>query len=135
MVASVGCGYVSAGQWDNDPHNWERAFHQPVPPGWQIVQSRCYRYPHFTWEGGYYFHVRVATETDKSYMHPDYFRLTAEQAKNRACDSTPAWFPPRETSDYEIWGAPSAMDRYIVYVHRTGAKSISRTANTEPNAR
>jgi hypothetical protein len=83
FIGLIGCGYVKSGQWDDDPRNWDRAFGQfglQIPKGWRVVQSRYWRYPHFTYEGGYYFQVQVSQEGRHLLMHPDYVRLKPEEA-------------------------------------------------------
>ncbi|HXA05378.1 MAG TPA: hypothetical protein VNY30_11090 [Bryobacteraceae bacterium] len=117
VIAAVGCGYVKSGHWDDDASNWNRAFGQPVPKGWNIVHSRYWRYPHFTYEGGYYFHVRVSGEARQLVMQPDYIRLRTEEAHMQGpCDAQPPWFAPKGFGEYEVWGAKDGTGNYRILI-------------------
>ena len=51
-------GEVASGTWSDDPKNWSRAFDTVEPPEASSWCTRCYsRFPHWTYEYEYYFHV------------------------------------------------------------------------------
>jgi len=118
------CGYLKSGRWDDDAANWDRAFGRfglSVPKGWLVVHSRYWRYPHFTYEGGYYFQVRVPPEGRRLLVQSDYVRLGPERAEmNGACEPRPSWFAPKDPTQYEIWGAKEGASNYRVLVDPSG---------------
>jgi hypothetical protein len=117
VAAAVGCGYVKSGRWDDEPGNWDRAFGQPVPKGWSVVHSRYWRYPHFTFEGGYYFHVRVSGDGRQLLMQPDYIRLKPEEAgMHGPCEAQPSWFAPKGFVEYGVWGVRGGTGNYRVLI-------------------
>ena len=104
VLALSGCGYVTSGRWDDDPQNWKRAFGEPPPKGWQIVRSRYWRYPHFTYEGGFYFHVRLP-KSDRNFTTQGLVRLKpGDERMNCAGQPSPIWFAPGTAAEYEAWG-------------------------------
>ena len=123
LAATAGCGYVRSGRWDGDPGNWERAFGQrKLPPQWSLVHSRCWRYPHWSYEGGYYFQVRVAAAGRRSLVQPDYIRLDPSRAgMHGPCEPRPAWFAPKGFAEYEVWGARQGYPNYRVLIDPQGS--------------
>jgi hypothetical protein len=110
---------MKAGLWDDDPRNWKRAFGEAPPSGWQIIRSRCWRNAHWTYEGGYYFHVKLASESDRRFMQPDYIRLKPEESYvSGACAPRPRWFAPGDPASYEIWGGISGTGNYRVFIDK-----------------
>lgn len=102
-LTSMGCGYVMAGEWDDDARNWERAFGGSPPPNWKVMRSRVWRSPHFTYEGGYYFHVKLSSRAELKLLHSDYVRLQPEDPRDpQPCRPAPAWFAPLGVNLYEV---------------------------------
>jgi len=57
VCCTAGCGYFASGTWDDDSKNWTRAFDTSKPPDVVVVHSRYSRFPHWTYEFEYYFHI------------------------------------------------------------------------------
>lgn len=101
--ATLACGYLRAGKWEDDPKNWKRAFGSIKPPDVVVVHSLYWRAPHFTFEAGYLFEIEP-NETlkrqlfTKNRLEP----LAADQM--RSFGEPPDWFAPRPIEAYEVWG-------------------------------
>ena len=125
LIGFIGCGYVKSGQWDDDSGNWDRAFGQfgqSVPKEWRVVHSRYWRNPHFTYEGGYYFQIRVSPEGRHLLIQPDYVRLKPEKAEMQGpCAPRPSWFAPKGFAQYEIWGAKEGTPNYRLLIDGHGS--------------
>jgi len=114
-LTGIHCGYVRAGRWDDDARNWKRAFGEAPPTKWRIVRSRYWRSAHWTYEAGYYFHVELSSEVDRSFIEPDFVRMKpGEPGVPGACGPRPAWFAPRNAAEYEIWRAPGTGNYRIL---------------------
>lgn len=121
LLASVGCGYFKAGQWDEDPRNWNRAFGQPIPAGWVVLHSRYWRNPHFTYEGGYYFAVRVsAQQCGRLIKQPDLIKYEPYQSTrmNGPCAEQPKWFAPKQPISYEAWRSDAGTGNYRLLIDK-----------------
>ena len=128
LIGLIGCGYIKSGQWDDDPGNWDRAFGQfgqSVPKEWRVVHSRYWRNPHFTYEGSYYFQLRVSPEGRRLLVQPDYVRLKPEQAEMQGpCAPRPSWFAPKGFVQYEIWGAKEGTPNYRLLIDTKGSDAF-----------
>lgn len=121
LVGMVSCGYVKAGRWEDDRENWDRAFGRVVPAGWRVVHSEYWRNAHFTYEGGYYFQIRVPSAERRLLMHSDLIRLKPEQVEMEgACSPRPSWFAPKGAEAYETWGSPQGTGNYQLFIEPTG---------------
>jgi hypothetical protein len=40
LLGCAGCGYFAAGTWEDDPHNWDRAFNSRKPDDVIVVHSK-----------------------------------------------------------------------------------------------
>lgn len=118
LAGHCGCGYVQSGLWDEDPANWSRAartFGSELPRGWKIIHSRYWRTPHFTYEGGYYFQIRVPGVDRKLLYSDDLVRLDATKlAESSHCPNRPQWFVPGPATLYEVWGTREGNYRMFV---------------------
>jgi hypothetical protein len=106
-VLSTGCGFIMAGTWEDDPKNWERAFHSTKPEEVVVVHSKYWRSPHWTYECAYSFEIDPTPEVkEKIFAQNKMRRLSAEaaaEARTRLGPKPPEWFAPKDTGRYEVW--------------------------------
>ena len=102
-----GCGYFLAGEWEDDPDNWRRAFQSEQPPDVSVVHSWYWRSPHWSDEFQYFFEVVLTAELEEQLFTENRLRqLVGEEAaaaKGRYFVQPPAWFAPKSVSEYEVW--------------------------------
>lgn len=97
----------SSGTWDDDPKNWERAFHSDKPADAVVLHSHYWRSPHFTLECEYFFEIKahegLKTQlfTMNRLMKPE-GAAVAETFRN-AFGSRPPWFLPKSEDKYDVW--------------------------------
>ena len=107
LLSVAGCGYVMAGQWEDDPKNWGRAFHSTKPPDVRVIHSRYWRSPHWSYEFQYFFDVAPnATLRAQLFREHKLRQLTgdeAERVRQDAFGDRPSWFAPKEANEYEVW--------------------------------
>jgi hypothetical protein len=104
VLGTLSCGYVQAGRWSDDPKNWERAFHTLPPKGYTVLNSLFWRYPHFTYEGGYYFRLMLSAEELQSLKQNPSLTLasTKQMFMDGPCEARPPWFPPQPGAVYQV---------------------------------
>ena len=122
-VLLAGCGYESAGTWDDDPGNWERAFHSGRPPDVVVVHSKYWRSAHWTLEFQYFFHLGKNDALRKQlFAENKLARMEGEAAARASSDffgDKPAWFLPGRVSDYEVWAIAAETGRHFrVFIDR-----------------
>ncbi len=119
------CGYFKAGKWEDDRRNWSRAFGGDVPNGWSVIHSRYWRSPHFTYEAGYYFAVKVSasSERQKLMKQPDLTRYEADQLThmNVPCGERPNWFAPKQPTSYDAWRSDGGTGNYRLLIDKETA--------------
>jgi hypothetical protein len=103
LVASwaPGCGYFVSGTWDDDPRNWSRAFESEKPPDVVVVHSQYSRYPHWSYEFHYYFHIRANAALSRQLFTEN--RLVRVSAGWYRPPTAPAWFARGPMERYDIW--------------------------------
>lgn len=124
LFFSIGCGYFKAGQWDDDSRNWQRAFGGPVPNGWSVLHSRYWRFPHWTYEGGFYFDVKVPPGWRQKLMNrPDLIKYEPSQSTDMdgACLERPKWFAPGSVTSYDVWTS-HGTGNYRLFVEKEGSE-------------
>jgi hypothetical protein len=106
-VPLFGCGYFRSGVWENDAKNWQRAFHTKKPDDVVVVHSKCWRTPHFTYEGGYYFEIQNNEKLKKQLFTENKLLKTDEkdatEAKDNHFEEAPSWFTPKSVNAYDIY--------------------------------
>lgn len=117
----LGCG--SAGTWNDDPENWERAFSSTKPDAVVVVHSHYWRSPHWTTEFRYFFQIHDDEELRGQLFDENALtELTGDAAREAFDDSfgeRPGWFLPEAPEHYEVWvltGQPAS--KFRVFVHR-----------------
>ena len=108
VVNLIGCGYFNAGTWQDDPKNWERAFHQKTPQGIEIMHSYYWRSPHWTYEFRYFFSIRGTKETrDLLFANGQLKKFDQNSGSNfqldNSFDNKPSWFLPKVLDQCEVW--------------------------------
>jgi hypothetical protein len=122
-MASVltACGYLKSGRWEDDPGNWSRAFGGAKPANVDVVHSYCWRSPHFTYEGGYFFALR-----DRGGFRAELFsrnKLTVvapgQESASRVAlfGNVPKWFAPKAADRYEVWRfAEEPRGNFVIFI-------------------
>ena len=129
-LAVSSCGYLKSGTWEDDPGNWSRAFGSEKPPYVEVVHSRYWRAPHFTFEGSYFFEIRDPSGEFRKELfsrNPLAKRQRGQVSDAKGAPGAPAWFLPRPPEEYEVWGyrdPPIGNFRVIVDL-KTGAIFLS----------
>ena len=101
-----GCWVFTAGTWENDPKNWERAFGDPKPEGVVVVHSKYWRSAHWTCEFSYAFEIEPTPEVKAQLFANNLRQLTPEQVakeKERTGPADAPWFAPKDASAYDGW--------------------------------
>jgi hypothetical protein len=118
LIFASSCGYVKAGKWLDDPGNWERAFGEAPPVDVLVLNSLYWRYPHFTYEGGYFIRARVSKASRALIVgNTQLKRLDPSNAEvSGPCEAVPSWFAPKGLKAYEIlsWPDNAANQRILV---------------------
>lgn len=103
----TGCGYFNSGTWEDDPKNWERAFHQRPPREIEIVHSYYWRSPHWSYEFRYFFSLRGTKEARELLFANDQMEKLGASDQNLKADvdfsNKPSWFVPKALEEYEVW--------------------------------
>jgi hypothetical protein len=107
-VLGASCGYLKSGTWENDPRNWVRAFDSDKPSYVEVVHSKYWRSPHFTYEFQYFFEVSDGSGQFKEelFSRNSLIKLSpseAAEARDRCFGEPPAWFVPRQADEYDVW--------------------------------
>jgi hypothetical protein len=107
VIACAGCGCFTAGTWEDDPDNWERAFNSRKPDHVIVVHSRFSRFPHFTDEFEYFFHIRAnSTLRDQIFQNNDLVGVedtTEVSHYYEGGGKIPGWFLPKPAGRYDAW--------------------------------
>ncbi len=121
VSCAVGCGYFASGTWDDDSRNWTRAFQSVKPPNVVVVHSRYSRFPHWTYECEYYFHIAANSDLSRQLFEENRLvRLDAPHSPWPRPVSAPAWFAPKSIRDYDTWGfAGRPHSEFRVFVDRS----------------
>lgn len=125
LLTLVGCGYVQSGTWEDDPQNWERAFHSTRPDDVEVVHSLYHRAAHWSYEFEYYFEIAAnAALREQLFTENELVRLEGEDAvrRKRGLGDAPPWFAPKPAAGYELWVYADRSGSFLVLVDReTGA--------------
>lgn len=121
ILLTAGCGYFMAGTWEDDPDNWSRAFHSTKPPEVTVTHSRYWRSAHWTYEFAYYFEIAPNTTLKEQLFSENKLRqVTGDEAarvKKNVFGAAPAWFAPKEVTEYEVWvhdGEPHSRFKVLI---------------------
>jgi hypothetical protein len=121
---ATSCGYAASGTWEDDPGDWERAFGMDPPDGVEIVRSRHWRSPHFTYECAYFFEIAANEELElEIFDENEMSRLEGDAARDAMHDTVgrrPEWFTPLRSADaYEVWTyADDPTGNFRLYIDR-----------------
>ncbi len=120
VSCTAGCGYFASGTWDDDDRSWSRAFDSVKPPGVVVVHSRYSRFPHWTYEYEYYFHIAANPELLRQvFAKNQLVRLDAPDARLDRPPEAPAWFVPKGMRDYDAWRlAENPQSDFRLFVDR-----------------
>ena len=99
---------INSGTWEDDAHNWYRAFQREPPADITVVHSKYWRSDHWTDEYVYYFVVQATPEWRDKFLNSRKAQpVPADKARSfrdqEQIDLTPVWFAPDPVSDYEVW--------------------------------
>jgi hypothetical protein len=112
----------NAGTWEDDPQNWNRAFHQPQPTHVQVVHSKYWKSDHFTDEFAYFFELQASPEWKDAFLKKRSVQpIPPSQARsyreNMHDDLTPSWFAPDPVANYEVWDKPGRFGS--IWINKT----------------
>jgi hypothetical protein len=101
-------GLQHAGNWEDDPKNWRRAFNEDQPAEIKVIHSKYWRSSHFTVEFIYYFEVEATPEWRDAFLKKHGLNLvppsTARSFRmNNGSDDIPKWFAPDPVELYDVW--------------------------------
>lgn len=114
FTQSIG-GLSHAGHWEDDKENWERAFNGlPLPPEVRLIHSYCWRSPHFTYEGGYFFEFQAPEEFTKNWIESAKVEQETPESPAEVI-SQPKWFLPKPLKSYEMWKPKDPSDNFRLF--------------------
>lgn len=111
FMAMQADGIQHAGNWEDDPKNWYRAFNEEQPAQVKVIHSKYWRSNHFTYEFIYYFEVEATPEwKDKFLANHNLKQVPPTTARsfrtNNGGNDTPNWFAPDPVNRYDVWDKP-----------------------------
>jgi len=104
MLVLVGC---SAGTWENDSKNWQKAFGSSAPDEIAVVNSFYWQSAHFTLEFEYFFEIETTDVVTQELI--EFNQLTKVETGNEPSNihsyvnDKPIWFVPKELDNYDIY--------------------------------
>lgn len=110
------CFYsCSSGTWEDDKHNWERAFE--VKPSHEIIikHSWYWRSPHFSYEYEYFFEIEYSERIAQEFFNAgDLVKIDSTEYQDiHFFNKKPKWFAPNDFKDYEIWKSKLYRTYYL----------------------
>lgn len=106
-VLANGCGYLSAGTWEDDAGNWKRAFRSTRPADVVVLHSRYWRSRHWSYEFQYFFAIAPNAPLKEQLLSANKLRQVrgeeAAQVHAKVFGDPPSWFAPKATAHYEVW--------------------------------
>lgn len=111
FFAAQSDGILHAGNWEDDPKNWDRAFNEDKPTEVKVIHSKFWRSNHFTDEHIYYFEVEATPEWRDAFLKKlgltQVSSATARSFRtNEHLDDIPTWFAPDPVGNYDVWDQP-----------------------------
>jgi hypothetical protein len=125
LLVCLGCGYLSAGTWENDSKNWKRAFGSVPPDGITVVNSWYWRSAHWTLEQEYFFEIEATDEVAQELINSEGL-LKLDNSKNLSgslhSHDAPEWFAPKPVGSYDVYmyaeGTSGASGHFIILLDR-----------------
>ena len=125
LLFQSGCGYLVSGTWEDDPKNWQRAFHTQKPDNVVVLHSKYYRSPHFTYEFQYFFEIEQNDLLEEQlFTQNELVKIEDEEhAKEEATSgvlvNAPEWFVPKKLRQYDMWRFKDEPQRnFRVFIDR-----------------
>src|SRR5262245_30562510 len=105
--ATLACGYVMAGKWDDSSLNWWRAFGAFKPSDVVVLHSQYWRSAHWTYEAGYTFEIQANARFREQLFKDNAFTLVVlrddEEPRSFCFADCPSWFAPGSRDRYQVW--------------------------------
>jgi len=121
VLGNAGCGYVKAGTWEDDPENWNRALRSTKPPEVEVMHSRYWRSPHWSYEFEYFFEIGPNAKLKEQLFGKNKLQqVTGDEAANikrNVFRDPPKWFAPNDVTEYEVWvleGEPNSNFKVLI---------------------
>jgi hypothetical protein len=121
FLDNAGCGYVKAGTWEDDPGNWNRALQSTKPPNVEVIHSRYWRSPHWSYEFEYFFEIGPNAKLKEQLFGKNKLQqVTGDEAmkiKKNTFGNLPKWFAPNDVTEYEVWvfeGEPNSNFKVLI---------------------
>jgi hypothetical protein len=121
ILVAAGCGYFTSGTWEDDPENWERAFHYSKPNDVVVVHSRFSRFAHWTNEYEYFFQIEPNEKFLDNILSANnleiidkkiYQEFFLDPGFNR-----PAWFLLKDLDHFKVWGYKDfKLNHFLVFL-------------------
>ena len=124
VLLQCACGYVKSGTWEDDPGNWNRAFHSTKPPDVEVLHSKYWRGAHFTLEFSYYFEIKANDALrEQLFSSNTLIALSVEEttgARQGLARDAPPWFCPVDISRYDAWtsGGDKPRSPFVLFIDR-----------------
>ena len=109
----------SAGTWEDDKNNWQRAFNVEPSKGISIKHSWYWRSPHFTMEQEYFFELEYSDSLEKEFLKAgDLVKVNSTEYQNiNFFHHKPQWFVPRDFKFYDIYKS-TQYEHYYLFIDR-----------------
>ncbi len=114
-------GTSSAGTWENDAQNWQRAFKTNAAPEVTVIHSKYWKSDHFTEEFIWFFEINATPAWREEFLQSRGLKLLSTSESRTFRDNhksaiTPVWFAPDPVELYDVWGA---SQRGSVWINKT----------------
>lgn len=121
LIPLGGCG--SSGTWDDAPENWTRAFRSKKPKDVNVIHSRYWRSPHWTYEFEYFFEIERNDKLNAQLFSQNRLKKIegkeAEEAMSDFFGGKPKWFIPQEAAKHEIYVyEDEPQQRFRVFINK-----------------
>jgi hypothetical protein len=125
VVALVACD--RSGTWDDDPHNWTRAFNSEKPNDVNVIHSKYWRSSYWTNEYQSFFEIENNEKLRAQLFSENSFIIIedkeAEKAMLNYFGKKPEWFIPGKTADYNIYVYEKQLrGNFRVYINKRSGK-------------
>lgn len=121
VSAPPACGPLAAGEWRDDPLDWQRAFGEKKPADVEVRHSWFWRSAHWSYEFRYAFEVapnaqlrdRLVRERSLRSLEPNELGTLHPPGVDEA------WFAPGDAADYAVWWPRDGIrSEFVLLEHR-----------------
>jgi hypothetical protein len=125
LISLVACD--RSGTWNNDPQNWNRAFHSRKPKDVNVIHSRYWRSPHWTNEFEYFFEIEDNEKLKTQLFSENHLIKIEDKEAQKAMvnffGEKPEWFIPGKIVAYKIYVyEKEPRGNFRVYINRKSGR-------------